>query len=89
MDYHILVSRSATRPMADLYAFNLADPIPVVSVPLHADDQEPLLDLSRLLSQIYDQAGFDQAIDYTQPLTNFTQLADIAWVDGWLRSLGY
>ncbi len=36
-DYRILVSRSDTRPIADLYAFNLPDLIPLFPIPLSPD----------------------------------------------------
>jgi hypothetical protein len=67
-DYSILVSRSYNRPDADLYTFNLKNPIPVFPVPLREGESEPIVDLQRLLNQVYERARFDLAIDYTQPL---------------------
>jgi Protein of unknown function (DUF4058) len=66
-DYCILVSRSDQRPQATLHGFNLNQPIPVIYIPLEAEDQEPPLDLNQILNEIYDQAGFDLTIDYSQP----------------------
>ena len=78
-DYRILVSRSGTRPMADLYAFGVRDPIPAVPVPLLPEDEEPRLDLNHLLHALYDRAGFDLRIDYgTPPVPPLTD-ADAAW----------
>ncbi|MEM6353350.1 MAG: DUF4058 family protein [Cyanobacteria bacterium P01_D01_bin.14] len=57
-DYRILVSRSHTRPKADLYAFNLPDPIPTVPIPLGIDDDEPRLNLQQLINEIYDRGGY-------------------------------
>lgn len=62
-DYRILVSRSDRRPKAQLYAFNLRQPIPQIQIPL-ADDTATTLDLQPLLHQIYDRARFALAIDY-------------------------
>ena len=65
-DYRILVSASEQRPGADLYAFNIQDPIPVFSLPLAADDPVPSIDLKALIEQIYEQSGYDLVIDYRQ-----------------------
>lgn len=68
-DYRLLVSRSDTRPLADLYPFNLPEPIPGFLIPLQAEDQEPVLKLQALLTDIYERAGYDYFIDYhTDPL---------------------
>ncbi len=65
-DYRILVSRGYCRPNADLYSFDLKEPIPAFPVPLRPDDPEPIVDLQQLLNQIYERARFDLAIDYSQ-----------------------
>jgi Protein of unknown function (DUF4058) len=57
---------SASRPRAELYAFNLEDPIPVVGIPLKSGDAEVALDLQTLLTGIYDRARYSLAIDYTK-----------------------
>jgi Protein of unknown function (DUF4058) len=62
-DYRILVSRSDRRPKAQLYAFNLQQPIPTIQIPLTADSAVTL-DLQPLLHQIYDRARLALAIDY-------------------------
>jgi Protein of unknown function (DUF4058) len=68
-DYRILVSRSASRPHAELYAFNLEQPIPVVGIPLKTGEAEIPLDLQTLLARIYDRARYALTIDYTQTPT--------------------
>jgi hypothetical protein len=82
-DYRILVSRSRTRPDAELYAFNLRDQLPVFPLPLELSDREPFIDLSTLLDQVYDEAALELAIDYHQPPR--LGLKDEDWV--WVRSL--
>lgn len=64
--YRILVSRGSLRPEADLYAFELKDPIPAFPVPLRQGEAEPSIDLQRLLDEVYARARFDLAIDYSQ-----------------------
>jgi len=63
--YRILVSRGWERPEAQLYPFNVPEPIPEIPVPLRAGEEEPTLALGELLAQIYDQVRYDLRIDYT------------------------
>ena len=79
-DYHILVSRSHQRPDADLYSFDLQDPIPVFPVPLRSGEDEPVIDLQRLLNEIYERARFDLAIDYSQILKPALSSEQETWV---------
>ena len=64
--YRILVSRSHTRPIADLYAFNVCDRIPHIPIPLRPHDPEVLLDLQEILNSLYEQLGYTYFIDYCQ-----------------------
>ncbi len=50
--YSILVSRSIERPNAELYEFDLPEPIPTFPVPLRSEDLEPLIDLPELINAI-------------------------------------
>jgi hypothetical protein len=65
-DYRIVVSRSQHRPRADVYLFGVRDPIPDFPIPLRPDESEPILLLSQILHNLYDQGGYDLAIDYQQ-----------------------
>lgn len=86
--YRILVSRSERRPRADLYAFDLPQPMPPFLLPLREGDEEPSVDLGTLLHDLYDRAGYDLAVDYTAepmpPLEGDTAV----WVDKLLREKG-
>ena len=84
--YRVLVSRTDQRPKAALYAFNLSDPIPAFPVPLQSEDAEPLVDLQLLLNQVYDRAGYDLVIDYTQKPVPPLQEADAVWADARLKA---
>ncbi|ASC73591.1 hypothetical protein XM38_045620 [Halomicronema hongdechloris C2206] len=67
--YRILVSRSETRPQAQLYGFNLPDPIPAVPIPLKAGGDESALNLKPIVDTLYDRAGYALRIDLdTMPL---------------------
>jgi hypothetical protein len=63
-DYWILVSRGEHRPLADLYAFNLPNPIPSFTLPLRKEDVEPVIDLQLLINEIYERGSYDLIIDY-------------------------
>ena len=87
-DYRVLVSRGHQRPQADLYAFNLADEIPLFPLPLKAEDMEPTVDLHTLLGQIYHRAGYSVAIDYTQAPVPSILGGNLKWMDDLLKERG-
>ncbi|MBW4575213.1 MAG: DUF4058 family protein [Aphanothece sp. CMT-3BRIN-NPC111] len=84
-DYRILVSRSNHRPQAQLYAFNVQQEIPKFLLPLRSVDKEPLVNLQSLLVQVYEQARFDMAIDYSLEPVPPLKEEDKVWADTWLR----
>ena len=61
--YRILVSRGDRRPNAHLYALSVRQPIPVFLLPLRPGDQEPLVDIGRLIHELYDRASYDLWVD--------------------------
>jgi hypothetical protein len=86
--YRILVSRANQRPIADLYLFNLQDTIPIFSLPLQPDDQEPAVDLKPLLEDVYSRAGYDYFIDYSVDPTPELSATDQTWLDQVLKQNG-
>ncbi|MBE9078526.1 DUF4058 family protein [Romeria aff. gracilis LEGE 07310] len=66
-DYRILLCRADRRPTADLYGFNLQQPIPPIPVPLMPGEAEPVLNLQPLLNRVYEKGRYHLAIDYGQP----------------------
>jgi len=87
-DYRILVSRSESRPKAELYPFGLQKKIPTFLLPLCPSDREPLVDLQALIHGVYDRAGFDLAIDYTcEPVPPLAE-ADVVWANALLQQQG-
>jgi hypothetical protein len=63
--YRLLVSRGWERPEAQLYPFNLDEPIPEIPIPLRADETEPTLNLGQALARVYDEVRYDLRLDYT------------------------
>jgi len=86
--YRILVSRGDRRPTAHLYAFTLRDDIPVFPLPLRPGDEEPEVNLNEILNGVYERAGFDLRIDYTQPVQPALTQEDRDWVREQLQQAG-
>ena len=86
-DYRILISRSDRRPRAYLYAFSVRDAIPSFSLPLQSGESEPLVELQNLLNGVYERAGYDLRLDYTQEPVPKLKPEDAIWAAELLRSL--
>ena len=84
--YRILISRAERRPQADLLVFGVREPIPPFALPLLRGDDEPTVALNRLLHDLYDRAGFDLRIDYSQPPDPPLPAEDAAWAEALLRA---
>ncbi len=67
-DYRIVVSRSEQRPAAELYGFDLQEPIPRFPLPLKSEDAELWVDLQSIFTGVYTRAGYRYRIDYREPL---------------------
>ncbi|MBD2577476.1 DUF4058 family protein [Oscillatoria sp. FACHB-1406] len=78
--YRILVSRANLRPEAELYPFNVRESMPQFLLPLQSGDEEPVVNLSEILGQVYQEAALDLAIDYSvQPVPALSE-SDFQWV---------
>lgn len=86
--YRIPMSRGDYRPRADLYAFNLRDPIPAFPLPLRPGDEEAMVELGALLHALYDRAGYDLVVDYTAEPVPPLEGEDAVWADQLLREKG-
>jgi len=86
--YRILVYRGDTRPLADLYAFNLHNVIPSFSLPLRGDDSEPVINLQELLNQVYEIYDYDLVVDFSKEPIPALSEEDKNWVDEILKEKG-
>lgn len=57
-DYSVLVSRAERRPFGEYWAIGLRERLPVIPVPLSADDADVALDLQVALHRVYDAARY-------------------------------
>jgi hypothetical protein len=76
------VSRPHRRPKADLIAFGVRDPIPKFPLPLRRGEEEPMVDLGRVLHALYDRASYDLRIDYRREAVPPLPAPDAEWASG-------
>jgi hypothetical protein len=86
-DYRIMVSRGSTRPRAQLYPFNLRQPIPAFHLPLLPGDKEPLVELNEILHDLYGRARYDLSLNYHQPPHPPLPEEDRAWARELIESV--
>jgi hypothetical protein len=77
--YCIMVSRASERPRAHVWPFSVRDPLPAIAVPLTARDGDIALELGACMTQVYDAAGYERELDYTQPPNPPLDEPDAAW----------
>ncbi|MGL5065616.1 MAG: DUF4058 family protein [Microcoleus sp.] len=87
-DYRILISRANRRPKAQLYPFTVRDEIPSFLLPLQPEDAEIHVELQTLFQGVYDRAGFDLTIDYTQSPRPQLKEDDDVWANALLQEKG-
>jgi len=82
--YRILISDSAYRPQAMLYAFTLQDAIPAFILPLKPGGPEVTVDLKALLNGIYDRAGYGIRLKYDVSSLAALSPEDKTWIESHL-----
>jgi hypothetical protein len=78
-DYYALVSRAHLFPRASVWAFTLRDPLPNLPVPLKPADGEIVLGLRPCLDRAYEDAGYQNRLEYTKPPAVALSTADSKW----------
>ena len=78
--YLVTLTRAGSG-VIDVWFMTLQDTLPTIPVPLLLPDPDAVLDLQAAMNAIYDEAGYDLSIDYTQtpPPPAFSK-ADIEWM---------
>jgi hypothetical protein len=87
-DYRILIALGNRRPLAQLYGFSVRQEIPKFPLPLQSGDTEPIVDLQSLLLEVYEQARYDMAVDYSKEPVPRLKEEDRVWADGLLQEKG-
>jgi hypothetical protein len=65
--YAVHVSRAESRPKGTIWPILLRHPLPVIDIPLQADDSDAKLNLQSILNDAYDRGGYEIVVDYEQP----------------------
>jgi hypothetical protein len=86
--YFVFLSRAERRPMVEVWPIQLSMRLPVISVPLLADDPEVTLDLQSALDTVYDVLNYDLSLDYTSPPEVSLEADAAAWANDCLRNAG-
>lgn len=79
-DYVIALTRAGDDRLS-LWPLQLAEPLPVLPVPLRAPDADVVLNLPLILNEVYDEAFYHLSIDYQQaPPPPALSDAEAAWL---------
>ena len=82
------VRRATRRGMAEVYPMQLRERLPIIKIPLRADDADVPLDVQALVDQCYRNGGYEGTLDYAidpdPPLSG----ADDDWADEYLHEKG-
>jgi hypothetical protein len=72
----------------EAYRIPLRERLPVIRIPLRADDSDIVLDLQELIDQAYESGRYDRTIDYTIPPLPDLDPDDAEWADQLLKAAG-
>jgi len=87
-DYFVHVSPVHQRPDGVVWPILLSQRLPVISIPLRAEDDDIRLDLQTVLDTVYDRAGYDLKIDYTTEPKPRLNAEATEWAHQWLKDKG-
>jgi hypothetical protein len=66
-DYYAYVSRAPRRPIVDVYAWSLRDPLPTIPVPLKTPDPDVGLDIAAVFATTYERGRYARSLRYDAP----------------------
>jgi hypothetical protein len=78
-DYYVVVSRAEVFPQVAVWALTVRDALPTIPIPLKEGDPDVSLALRPCLDRAYDDARYDDGIDYTQPPDPVLRRPDAEW----------
>jgi len=83
--YFVFTCRAGKRHQVEVWPIALAEPLPVIPIPLLQGDEPVPLDLQQALPVTYDNIGYDQLVDYSQPPPGPLTPSELASVQEQLR----
>jgi Protein of unknown function (DUF4058) len=63
--YVVMLTRAQSSAI-EVWTMPLLERLPILPIPLRSPDSDVALDLQQAMNEIYDEAGYDLSIDYTQ-----------------------
>ena len=80
--YYAIVAHGPRLPIAEVYRWTVRDHLPRLPIPLRDPDPNIIIDLSSLVTRVYDLGRYARTIRYNLPLPETTSLTpeDCAWV---------
>jgi hypothetical protein len=66
--------------VVEAYSWTLRDPLPSIPIPLGEEDDDVVLNLQEVFTQVYDRALYGYSLDYRAALEPGLSEADVAWV---------
>ena len=80
-DYFAIIRRGHHRSRrADVFHWNLRQPLPEIKIPLKEGEPEVPLNLHQVFTTVYDRARYQLSLDYTAQLKLPLADQDLAWV---------
>ena len=86
-DYAVVLSRADARLDAEIWPIALADPLPVIPIPILPPDPDVPLDLQAAIDSIYERAGYDLDVDYSVPPWPRLTPEQLAWTKNILQKI--
>jgi hypothetical protein len=86
--YFVFLGRFETRPVTEVWPIYFDQSLPILPIPLLAEDPDVILDLQQAFSTVYDVCSYDLIIDYSKPPDVSLSLEQAAWVNDHLRAIG-
>jgi Protein of unknown function (DUF4058) len=66
--YYCFVSRGDRRPWCDVFHWSMRNKLPPIPIPLRSGDADVVVDLEEPFAVAFERGGYDQFIDYSQPV---------------------
>lgn len=85
--YYVFLSRFTRRPVTEVWAISLREPLPTVPVPLLPPDEDVPLELQTAVNACFDLVGYERLLNYREPPPPpaFSEM-DSAWIAERLKS---
>jgi hypothetical protein len=78
-DYHAFITNPATYDHCDVYSWSVRDTLPVLTIPLKADEAATSLDLQVAFTHVYDHGRYRQQLRYGKIRPTMLSEVDLEW----------